>query len=406
MKPCSLCKNTQVESLIEFGALPICNRFETADQPEPFRHNMAMGQCTHCGLVQLVDPVPASALLPPYEWITYNEPEGHLDELATILSSLPNLDTNAGICGISFKDDTTLHRLERLGFTNTWRWQTEEDLGIQEKAAGVETIQGRFSPEVAERMAQTHGRPHMIIARHVLEHAYDMHKLMAGFRALLAPNGYLVFEVPDCADTFTHNDYTTFWEEHLTYFTPTTFENAFPYFQTEIVKSISYPYPFENAMVAIVQFKDETPPPVPLSDKLTSELSRARKFADYFPAQRVATKSYLEKYRKAHGKIALFGGGHLACVYITALGLEDCIDFVVDDDPNKRGLLMPGSRIPILGSSQLLAQSVKLCLMSLSPESEKKVVAKNESFIDQGGRFASIIPASALALDLSQEPNL
>jgi hypothetical protein len=68
------------------------------------------------------------------------------------------------------------------------------------------------------------------------------------------------------------------------------------------------------------------------------------------------------------------------------------IDFVVDDHPRKRGLRLPGSRLPIVGSEVLAGNEVKLCLSSLGPESEAKVVQKFRHFVEQGGTFASIYP--------------
>jgi len=70
----------------------------------------------------------------------------------------------------------------------------------------------------------------------------------------------------------------------------------------------------------------------------------------------------------------------------------------VDDNPNKQGLLMPASRVPVRPSSALLEEGIKLALFSLSPEVEDKVVLKNNAFIEQGGQFSSIFPASKRAI--------
>ena len=84
---------------------------------------------------------------------------------------------------------------------------------------------------------------------------------------------------------------------------------------------------------------------------------------------------------------------------VNLLGLKDLLGFVVDDDPNKKGLLMPGSHLPISGSAALLERGVALCLLNMSPESEEKVVAKNKAFLEAGGTFASVFPESRYALE-------
>ena len=42
--------------------------------------------------------------------------------------------------------------------------------------------------------------------------------------------------------------------------------------------------------------------------------------------------------------------------------------------------------------SKLLERNVKVCLLSLSPDSEAKVMQKNQGYLDRGGVFASIFP--------------
>jgi hypothetical protein len=47
-----------------------------------------------------------------------------------------------------------------------------------------------------------------------------------------------------------------------------------------------------------------------------------------------------------------------------------------------------------LSSSELISRGIKLCLLSLAPASEEKVLAKNESYLTSGGKFLSIFPAN------------
>jgi hypothetical protein len=128
------------------------------------------------------------------------------------------------------------------------------------------------------------------------------------------------------------------------------------------------------------------------------ERDRFRRFAAALPEYGRKVTEYLTAYRSQRGRIALFGAGHLAATYINIFGLAPLIDFVADDNPHKRGLLMPGSLLPILGSPALLDDEIKLCLLGLNPQSEDKVVHNNSAFVERGGTFASIFSTSARAL--------
>ena len=151
---CLICDSEAVIELLNFGMQPLCNRFPESPNGKEYLHQMILGQCSTCGLIQISKPVPSSELSPRYDWITYNEPEGHLDSLAEIVSKLSGLTQGATILGVSYKDDSTLRRLEERNFTNIRRLDPAEDLGIFGKKPEIETIQDRLTPEAANKIVR------------------------------------------------------------------------------------------------------------------------------------------------------------------------------------------------------------------------------------------------------------
>lgn len=404
-RTCFLCKSTKLAPVIDIGPQPIGNRFlKKRDDPEE-QFPIALLQCGACGLVQIEKPVPASALKPPYDWITYNEPEPHLDGLVDILMTLPGIGAGSIAAGVSFKDDSTLARLEKKGL-KSWRLDPAADLGIVEKGIGVETIQDRLSraKALAERSAAERPAADLLLVRHILEHATEPLQFIDALLGLIKPGGYLVVEVPDCSRAFDGRDYTTIWEEHTLYYTPDTFRQGFLRAGLDLVWTENYPYPFENSLVAVVR-RGSGVATVAADTDLEQERRRGRTFGDAFPAQRDRVRALFERYRREHGRIVLFGAGHLAVTYLSVFGVQDLVDAVIDDNPNKRGMFMPGSRLPIVGSSALGNPDVSLCLLSLNPIGEEKVMAANRAFVERGGTFASIFPASrhALSFDSAQD---
>jgi len=372
-KACQLCKSASVETLIDFGPQPICNRFPaTATEPEAL-FPMLMEQCQTCGLLQTTQPVPADELRPRVDWITYNEPEGHLDNLADKLAKLPGVKSFAGI---TFKDDTLLRRMRERGFETPWRLDPAADLGVTERGVGAETIQDRLRPGVAKKKTD------VLLVRHIFEHTHRTLEFVAALKEFVNPGGYILFEIPDAEKALDLCDYSTMWEEHVFYFTPATYRQAFAQCGLKLVMFETYPYTLENCAVGVAKVEACQPEPIDLK----RELERGRRFAAQLPVMR-------EKYRKLPKDLAMFGAGHLAATFINLLGIKDHFRFCVDDNPNKRGRFMPGSKLPIVGSDAL--KDVKLCLMSVAVESEEKVIAKNAH---HGVKFASIFPASKHAL--------
>ena len=68
------------------------------------------------------------------------------------------------------------------------------------------------------------------------------------------------------------------------------------------------------------------------------------------------------------------------------------IHWVIDDHPKKEGMIMPGSGLKVVPSTDLLSRGIQVCISTLSPESEIKVRVKLATFFDAGGRF---VPAFA-----------
>jgi len=390
--PCQLCGETAMTDALDFGPQPISNRFLRDQNGTQARFPLALGACRACGLVQMLHPIPAAELIPRYSWITYNEPERHLDELAATIAAMPGIDRNQPVWGLSFKDDSLLRRLAELGFTTTHRLDLATDLDVQVPGAGVEVMQERFTPDRATSLAASHGRPGVIIARHCVEHAQRLGNFLDAIRALLATGGYSVIEIPDCEVAFRLGDYTTVWEERAAYFTPATFPAVFRRLGQTCVSLQTFENRPENILVGIGRAESarSDAPSAAEHETLDGEVMRFTEFRDGLAPRRQQIVDALSH----HGTAAILGAGHLTIAFVSYLGLQDRFTYVVDDNPNKQGLFMPGSRLPIKPSSALLDGTVSLCLLSVNPEIEQKVVDKNQAFVSRGGKFASIFPAS------------
>lgn len=394
---CRICHGATLKQLLDLGVQAVGNQYASRDDAPVVLHPMQMGQCECCGAVQMINVLPASELKPAYDWITYNEPERHLDSLVRDVLDLPGIDSSSVICGVSYKEDTTIERFRKLNVTNASR-VLESQLGIQDDFAGIETIQECIRPAQVEMLRAAGGAPDVVIARHILEHASDPLAFIEALREFVAPEGFLVLEVPDCTAALETFDYTTLWEEHATYFTPAVFRHFLALARLDCVAFECYPYHAENSLVAIARVASGDPQVRMSSGLLAAELQRVQSFASEYPLQKARIREYLTDYVGRHGKIAVFGAGHLACTFIGLFEVPELIEFVADDHERKKGMFMPGSRLPIRGSDVLESDLVSMCLSTLSPESEKRVLASRRELFSRL-QYRSIFPRSEHALE-------
>lgn len=386
--------STSGRPLIDFGLQPVSNRFLA-----PRGHlcapafPLALRVDEEDGLIHLAEPFPLDELRPRFSWLTCFEPEAHLDDLVDRLVSLPGIFKESRIGAYSFKDDTTLRRLEGRGYANTWRIDPEADLGVADPLANVETYQLHFQPAQAEKIRVRRGTSDIFIVRHVLEHSYDLPAFLQACKKLIRPGGYIIFEVPDCTRALELADYTTVWEEHVFYFTPETLRSSLSAADFQIDHFESVEFPFENSLIAITRVTDKPAPAVSLATA-KAEITRAIYFADSFKKRQASVQNRLKKARSELGPIAMFGAGHLSVAFLSLMEISDQIEFVVDDNPNKKGMRMPVGHLSIMGSEALYERGIRVCLLSLNPQNQPNVIKGHARFAVAGGKFASIFPGS------------
>jgi hypothetical protein len=226
---------------------------------------------------------------------------------------------------------------------------------------------------------------------------HDLHRFMQVMKELLEPDGVLVVEVPDCEPSFRQFDYTIVWEEHVTYHSKGTLPQVFAVAGMELLDMEVLPLGHESLLVAIGR-AGEPHKSEPDRTQVQTELELLTAFRTQFPSIRARFAGAMADHARQDQKVALLGAGHLACAFVNYLGLEQYIAFVVDDNPNKQGLYLPGTRLVIRGSAALIEENVGLCLLSVNPEIEQKVIDRQHAFVERGGRFASIFTGSARAL--------
>jgi len=399
MKFCQICKKKNCKKIINFGYYPVSHRFNNGKSVNE-KFPLELGQCKSCGLVQLMRFVPLEKLIPKYDWITYNEPEEHLDHLSKIIFKLPGINKKSKICGVSYKEDSLLDRLKKIGFKNIWRLDMKKDLNINNKKANLETIQNKINKENANRIKKKYGFQDVIIVRHMLEHTHKTLEFMSALKNIIKKNGYIIFEVPDCTKGFQINDYNTLWEEHVLYFTDVTFKSSlklagfkFHYFE-------KYNYPFESVLIGIVQpDKINRKKIINIKDKILKKEKKRLKFSQYkLLKKRKKLKIFLKNFKSNDNKIAIFGTGHAACLFVNLFNLKGLIDIAVDDNKKKIGYFIPGSNIPICSSKNLNSKKINLCILCVSSDSERKIIKKNVLFKKNGGIFVSIYPSSKYAI--------
>ncbi len=377
--PCLLCGQPGVQPVLELGPQPICNRFRSPGEAEE-RFELSLGQCSQCGTGQLTAGPGALELTPRFDWVTYTEPEEHLDDLAEQIAS--RLPIEAPVLGLTYKDDSWLDRMRTRGF-RCERLDPVGDLGLA-GAPGLESLQAALTPENARTVAARRGRSQVVIGRHIFEHSFAPGVFLAAAAELLEPSGWLLLEVPDCSRQLEHGDYTMIWEDHRLYFTEETFQRGPSWHGFTLEWFRRYPLALEDSLVAAFRRQATSPPTSPAGPDFGP-------FGRAFAERRQGIRSRLAEL----GPAALLGSGHLACSWVNYMDVSSQLVLVVDDNPHKQGLLFPGTDLVIAPSSALAQTTARCCVLGVPPQSEDRVIERNAAY---SGEFRSLFPSSGRAL--------
>lgn len=377
------------------GLQPVATHFARQPAAVCVEQELGLGVCHACGLIQLVQPFPYRTLVPPFDWITYREPERHLDAVVEKVLSLPGVDTEAVVAGITYKDHTTVERFAQRGFAQTWCVDLFADLGAVHPYANIESAHALLTPEKAEEIVRHRGLVDVLIVRHVVEHAEVPWRFLKALGTLVRDGGYIVVEVPDCTANLDLQDYSMIWEEHSLYFTPETFGRVMQAADCISLGVDIHPYVFENCLVQIGRKTSRT---VEAGTTPAAEMIRLRDYVDAFPRWTRTYRTVLGRFKAAGHGVALYGAGHIASAFVNFNNLADQFRFVVDDTPQKQGLFMAKCGLPIVPRDALDAREVSICLFGVAPEVEDKIITSNRAFVDEGGTFYSILAASERSL--------
>jgi SAM-dependent methyltransferase len=373
--------------MLDLGPQPPSNRFLREGEAAGDFHPLLFGACEACGLPQLADPMPPGMCRPRFDWISYNEPEGHLDALAASLAG--GLGPGSRVLGVSYKDASLLSRISRASGARVRVLSAAEDWGAAEPFAQLESLQAEAGPERARGIASRFGRADLVVARHVLEHAHAPGRLLEALRVLAKPGGSVLIEVPDESRVLSAGDHCFLWEEHAAYFDEPCLRSLLAGHGFEVREFSRHPAAQEDSLAALARPEPGKRP----AQVCGASFSAALRFADSFPSAREGVSRAVGGL----GRAAVFGAGHLAAKFVNFHGLSGSLAGVIDDHPRKQGLRMPGSGLRILPSSVLEDGSLDACLLALGPESARRVREKHGNF---KGRFLSIFRSDPEALSI------
>jgi len=397
---CRIC-NHEIDSFMSYGKMPIANGFLS---PEEFNgeyfFELKPVFCEKCYSFQIEEqPDPemmfhdhyaffsrTSAFMQRHfkgyaDWVYENHLNG--DDLFVV-----EIGSNDGIMLENFANRGVRH----LG--------VEPSANVAEEARkhGVNTIVRFFGAETAKNIVDEYGQADALLAANVMCHIPDLNGIAEGADILLKKDGVLIFEEPYLGAMIEKVSYDQIYDEHVFIFSALSVANIFASHGFELIDLL----PQEThggSMRYVLARKGERVVSATVNEIVAAEKVQGlhlpgtyEQFRKDCEASKVRLLCLLNAEKEAGRRVVGYGATSKSTTILNYCGIgSDLIEFISDTTPIKQGKLTPGMHIPVKPYEAFKENYPDTALL-LAWNHMKEIMAKEEDFSSQGGKWISPIP--------------
>ena len=399
---CRLCASKDLELVVPMEAIPQGDGYVPPERVEETKYLFPHGAnfCRTCGHVQTTVDVDQSFIYKHYIWTTGISPglaasyKQYVDELATRF--FPNGGAFATEIGCN---DGTFTRIMRDRGFKVLGVEPAANLAERLTKDGIDVVCDFFTEKVAKDIIKTRGQADLIVANHVFANINDNDEIIRGVKTLLKPDGVFSVQVFYLYDVMRSFLLENFNHEHPSYMYVRALRQFFDRFGMELfdVKRVETK---GGSIRCFVQHKGGNraigPGVKELIDKEEAMgLHKAETYKllrDHISETRANFAKQLAPLKKAGKKIAAYGTSIGATVFTYQYHLGEFIDFFVDDDKSRHGLVTPGFGIPVYSSDAIYERKPDVVVIT-APLYADIIIGKHQKYLDQGGKFMVFRPA-------------
>jgi SAM-dependent methyltransferase len=190
----------------------------------------------------------------------------------------------------------------------------------------------------------THLSADVVCCRHTLEHISPTSEFMRTVRRTIGDkkDTLLLFELPDVHRVLREAAFWDIYYEHCSYFTTGSLARLFRKHDFDLLE---LELEYDGQYIVIAGCPSNKSGQLPLDGE--ADLDDIADAVANFPGRfRDLSESWISRLNRMHSqgkRVVMWGGGSKAVSFITTLGLDEQIDFVVDINPHKHGKFVPGS---------------------------------------------------------------
>ena len=402
---CRHCGGSDFWPFLDLGTAPPSNSYvakSSLDQPESW-YPLKIATCSQCLLVQTQDFAAREtffsadyAYFSSFSTSWLNHAKAYVSEMIRRFS----LDSTSHVVEVAANDGYLLQYVKAAGIPC---------LGIEPTAGtakaarqkGIAITEAFFGEALAAELARNGQSADLMTANNVLAHVPDINDFVKGFATLLKPEGVATFEFPHLINMVAQTQFDTAYHEHYSYLSLTAVDRIFRQNGLAVFDVETTPWHGGSLRVFAARAGSKSHPRLGTVAAMIRLEDRAglgqRSFHADFQAAANRVRNdfveYLINCQREGIKVAAYGAAAKGNTLLNFAGVKpDLLSFVVDRNPAKQGLHMPGSRIPIVDENMLQAERPERVV--ILPWNISDEIIHQLSYIrDWGGKFVTAVPS-------------
>ena len=402
---CLGCGSELPDAFLDLGDVPLANSYVEPGfgEREEKLYKLAVAYCTDSHLVQITHRVDPKDLFSNYLYFSSFSDSflSHAEAMAESLTRRFALSPNSLVTEIGSNDGYLLQFFMRKGIP-VLGLEPAKNIAKVANENGIPTMAVFFGTDSVNKILQSRGQADIIIGINVLAHIPLINDLLVAVNKTLKPTGSAIFEFPYLKDLLENTEFDTIYHEHVFYYSLSAISILAERAGLELY-DVSRQETHGGSLRIFLQKERQYNIADTVKEMLTQEqkcgMTNKRLYDDFGErVQRLKSElvQTLKGFKKEGKTIAAYGAAAKGNTLLNYLGIDrNVIDFVVDRSPHKQGLLMPGTRIPILHQDELQKRMPDYTLI-LAWNFAEEITMQQSGYLEKGGRFVIPIPTVRL----------
>ena len=397
---CRFCGEDLNKTFINLGAQPLSNSYVSDEKQPENIYPLHVWVCGNCKLVQLEEYETPEEIFSEYSYFSSYSDSWlkHAKEYTDYMVERFGFNDKSHVVEIASNDGYLLQYFIEKGIPVLGIEPAKNVAAVAEQK-GVTTLSEFFGVALAKKLAKKQ-KADLLLGNNVLAHVPDINDFVEGMHVLLADDGIITMEFPHLLQLIANNEFDTIYHEHFSYLSFSVVNQIFAVHGLKIFDVEE----LETHGGSLRIFACHNNLNKYGISKSVAEMLRREETAclldmtayTHFEKRVQQTKrdllSLLIQLKNAGKNIVAYGAAAKGNTLLNYCGIgTDFINYVVDKNPNKQGVFLPGSRIPVLAPD--IIKQTKPDYVLVLPWNLKSEITEQLNYIkDWQGKFIFAIP--------------